>query len=139
MKYLKLKTVEELPQFTTKDGKVKQGHITFAYFGDVVVNEGFMTTNFSGLSSFLLRKKCADKFGKNKDIPVVVYEVPTMHDEHKLHDTRYQLLQAYSDLLDQNFSNWNPHISSVDFAESPDLIHVVGIESDDGTFRLLLK
>jgi 2'-5' RNA ligase len=143
MKYLKLKTIEKLPDAKIAlpkleslpfEYKIKPSHITFAYFGETKVDERLLTTMFSGLKPFVLRKVRADTFGKNKDIPVVVYEVTEKEHEIKLHDVRLQILQAYN-LLDQNFANWTPHVSSVDFNESPDLIKVVGIEADDKTFN----
>ncbi len=130
-RYLKLKTLEKLPetQTQTKDGKIKQSHITFTYFGETKVNEQVLSFLLSEIKPFVLKKIKSDLFGKNKDIPVIVYE----NNNIKIHDIRLQILQTFN-LLDQNFTNWSPHISSVDFNESPDEINVIGIEADDLSF-----
>jgi 2'-5' RNA ligase len=129
MKYLKLKTIEELP-FFSKDNKQRQGHITLAYFGEIDTNKEHIITVFSEIKPFVIRKIRPDLFGKDKTIPVVVYEMTEKPLEKEVHDARLSILQAY-DVLDQNFANWVPHMSSVDFNESPDIIHVIGIEADD--------
>jgi hypothetical protein len=134
MKYLKLKTNVDLPHFI-KDEKIKQSHITFVYFGQLEISEEFLTTIFKELKPFVLKKVRIDKFGKDNDISVVVYEITDKNRNKELHDVRLQLLDTYN-LLDQNFTNWNPHISSVDFESSPELIDVIGIESDDFTFSI---
>lgn len=132
MKYLKLRTVEELPSFM-KDGKQKQSHITIVYFGEAKVNDNFLITTFSKLKPFVIKKIRPDLFGKNKDIPVVVYEIT--ENSIELHDIRLQVLQG-SGTMYQNFANWTPHISSVNFDECPNIIHVTGIESDDGSINI---
>ena len=132
MKYLKLKTEEPLPPANVTDatGIPKPSHITFAYFGEIKVNEVFISTVLSDLQPFVLKKVREDKFGKNKDIPVVIYEITDKTVESKIHYARLQILQAYN-LLDSNFANWTPHVSNVDFSDAPELLHVTSIQSND--------
>lgn len=136
MKYLKLKTIEKLPEFT-KNLKVKQSHITFAYFGDVESNNKDLTEILSSGFLFKLNKSHIDFFGIDKNIPVVVYSIDNSID-NSIHNIRSKLINKFN-LTDQNFGNWNPHISSVNFDDCPDVINVIGIESDDDTFIVNFK
>jgi 2'-5' RNA ligase len=132
MKYLKLKTIE---QFPPKQNESKPSHITFAFFGSVVVNQVVLNDiiNKNNIKPFTLTKVRSDKFGENNDIPVVVYKITS--DEYNLHLQRLRKkLLDETGVLDQNFENWTPHISNVNFDECPEIINVVGIESNEKTF-----
>lgn len=130
MKYLKLRVAEELP--ISDDKNV---HITFAYFGKVDVNKEHIMTVLSNLPSFTIIKIKSDLFGKDKTIPVVVYKISEKSIEIILQDARSLLLTAY-DIHNQNFANWIPHISGVNFNESPDIIHVLGIDANDESMSI---
>lgn len=133
MKYLKLKTIE---QFPPKQNESKPSHMTFAFFGSAVVNPVVLDNIISknNIKPFTLTKVRPDNFGPNNDIPVVVYKITS--DDYNLHlqDLRKKLLTE-TGVLDQNFENWTPHISNVKFEECPELINVVGIESNENSFQ----
>lgn len=135
MKYLKLITIENIPDYI-EDYELKKSHITFSFFGkdkaDKVDIE-HLTNTLSKLSTFRLFKGCEDKFGANKDIPVITYKVEG--DRLKgINECRNDIITK-NEVLDQNFAIWNPHVSKVKSDKCPIIIHVIGVQSSDEQFK----
>jgi hypothetical protein len=129
MKYLKLKTKEKLP--LTKEGK--ESHITFAYFGSVVPRDiEDLRNKLTTSSTFTLTKIGPDLFGPNNDIPVIVYNIDG---PGGIKNVREEIITE-NGISDQNMAVWRPHISSTPLEESPDVINVTGIESNDDTINV---
>jgi hypothetical protein len=118
MKYLKLVTQPPV-----------EGHITFAYFGKSVVDPKAVATELSTLKPFTLTYAHDDRLGKDHDIPASVYT--TTYNE--VQGIRWNLIQM-ANMTDENYYPWNPHITLC--KDPPKTIHVTGIESNDGTFRV---
>lgn len=123
MKYLKL--VADLPKCT--DGN--PSHITFAYFGKIETDPRVIGEQLKPLKPFVLRKLRADVFGT---IPVVVYETDSINVQEIRRD-------VIGKAMHQNFAEWAPHISHVDFDAAPQTIEINAIVSNDDSivFNLL--
>jgi hypothetical protein len=132
MKYLKLITKEPL------DVIDKKTHITFAYFGNEHVYQMDIRSDLQNIRPFELRATKDDLFGDNKDIPVVVYE-PVSSNVSNIREK--MLINFGPKILVQNYPKWKPHISKSNMEQIKSLnletIHVIGVESNDGTFSLL--
>jgi 2'-5' RNA ligase len=127
MKYLKLIT----------EPAVAEGHITFLYFGKNAPDVLFLITEISMITRpFTLKYAGEDMYGDKHDIPVITYNV--MHQDTP--DRVRHIIREKCDpqVRAETRAEWHPHISNLtekDVKEKGiDTLHVIGIESNDGTF-----
>lgn len=113
------------------------GHITFLYFGKIKVNKDTLREYVSKIKPFTLSFKNNDKSGPNKDIPVAVY---SSYPNSQPEEVRLQLMKALgSEVMKVNREKWAPHISNPDSANLPLELNVIGIDTDDETFKVIFK
>lgn len=123
MKYLKLR-LDSLPPCVHGE----PSHITFAYFGKILVDPAAINSILKTLRPFTLKKKWADVFGT---VPVVVYEV--VEKESNVQKVRRAVLKE-TGAESQNFVEWTPHISHVEYHKAPDYLFVTSLVSNDELF-----
>ncbi len=136
MKYLQL-TVSRYLGTEEVDGKLKNRHVTFLYFGKQNTNVEVIEEALEDVPGpSTLSNPRAVMLGVNKDIPAVAYD---LHNP-QLRRARAEIMQKHGEeVAKQNFVEWLPHISHITMEEVKERnlenIEVSGVEANDGTWK----
>jgi len=126
MKYLKL----------IVDQPIHNGHATYLFFGRFGVDVPKLEEALKQIKPFTLTYVGDDAYGHPRPVPVRVYQAST----ELAQEVRAGLLDNVlgSDISALNRKLWSPHISLPKVTGPiPDVLNVIGVESNDGSFRVM--
>ncbi len=128
MKYLKCVLEPPLPHGY---------HMTFAFFGKEIVSKEMLDQQLEGLKPFKVTLESVEEnFGSTqKPLMVTTYSTDTMD----CHERRKHILQLAGEVVaSMNHFKWNPHVTlSQEKVSFPQEMKVIGIESNDGGYKVL--